>query len=286
MNKDKKEQLGEKILTTVVGEFAKWILSLISSSGVLVAILIFLRDIFFQKISTLVFICILIGVFVALGTVFLVYWRYKFNKANRDRPVYPNLGSNYELSKATKNLVFYQDEKIKYFSEYEYISLIDDLDEINLRYFWTGSNKLAFINIYIDNGMDLNVNVLDEKVGIWTIIKILIKNPIKKGDNIKFRLEFDLGSSRNNEYKPFLAAIIDEPTEELTLIVTFPQHIKREDLGLSWETFFHDRIDKPISSGKDIRQTRGAYGDISYSKTFKKPKLLYNYKLKWDKPTF
>lgn len=148
-------------------------------------------------------------------------------------------------------------------------ALKNHLDRYHDKYFWTGSATVAAQSIIPDHTF-----VPGRRKNIWHLYEIHFDRRLRKKDEIKTTIKWDLADP-DKRMVPFVSAVIEEPTDELRIVLEIPASIRGSSAVLEVAHSIGAR--KPIDSQvKDFDEQ----GRVEFP--VPNPKLLHVYEVSWS----
>lgn len=187
------------------------------------------------------------------------------------RPVFDSIDSEYEFLEREYSMDFKSRTEAHYTRKYTIRALKNDVGVVREAYCWTGSDP---VNISVTEGGALVANTGTR--GPFQLFEVHLDSPLKKGETATVGISFEL-EDKQKKAKPFLSAVISEPTQLLRLRV-------RVYAG-GWNVDAVGEESPSPTSRKNVSATKKRFdedGRISWE--VRKPRLMHTYELRWKGP--
>lgn len=183
------------------------------------------------------------------------------------RPVFPRMYPDYRVLE--KDILYeYKDRThMIYRKRLKLKVLKDNLKSFEHRYRWTGKGT---IKVHLSHPKQKYIETIQK--GLFQYYSIMFEKTLKKKEIYNLEIIFEL-EDIEGKAKTFLATLIEEPTDHLSLKVKLPYSFKINEA--LYEICTHMGAKSPVKTNKIPFKNGVAELEIS------KPKLLYHYEITW-----
>jgi hypothetical protein len=182
---------------------------------------------------------------------------------------------NVHITECTQELYFKDREHIEYRLTVKFNVIQKKLEELTLRFGWTGST-------YIKAELEENpfeytlVDSVNQKY--FHCVHVIFNNKLEKSESGSFTLKITLGDSEKC-LQPFLSRMIKSPTDKLITRVVVPS--KSFIKNVKYGVYADLGAELPLEKTKKLNASYLADKTIYEYSTYA-PSLLYNYRIDWN----